>query len=199
MGLTGWNPPRDSILDQVPKPPTLDCPMLEGLDDGNQRLERLCDAFFQIEREITPELAMGGRLRRLVHCWMGSQLRYSDINFARFGVTQSTSFVNHALVTAVIKVGLASAEPGDAVAWIKEKGRFVRQAFERDNMRLTLMAGGRGSFESLSEHVEELITLAQSQAHQIADLKASMTLLRQESASIAAAVATAHLSPAGWR
>ena len=177
--------------------------MLEGLVDANQRLERLCDVTFRIEPEITPELAIGGRLRRLVHCWMGSQLRYFGVNSARFGVKQSTSFVNHALVTAVIKVGLASSEPGDAVGWIKEQGRFVRLAFERDNMRLTSMAGGRGSFESLGEHVKELsetnttlIQLMQFQAHEMADLKASVAVLRQESAANAASVATADSSPA---
>ena len=177
--------------------------MLEGLVDANQRLERLCDVTFRIEPEITPELALGGRLRRLVHCWMASQLRYFGVNSARFGVKQSTSFVNHALVTAVIKVGLASSEPGDAVGWIKEQGRFVRLAFERDNMRLTSMAGGRGSFESLGEHVKELsetnttlIQLMQFQAHEMADLKASVAVLRQESAANAASVATADSSPA---
>jgi hypothetical protein len=188
---------------QAPKPPTLDCLMLEGLVDANQRLERLCDVTFRIEPEITPELALGGRLRRLVHCWMASQLRYFGVNSARFGVKQSTSFINHALVTAVIKVGLASSEPGDAVGWIKEQGRFVRLAFERDNMRLTSMAGGRGSFESLGEHVKELseinttlIQLMQFQAHEMADLKASVAVLRQESAANAASVATADSSPA---
>ena len=119
-------------------------------------LEQLCDVLFQVEPEIVPELAQDGRLRPLVHCWMGTKLRYWDMNLARFGRTSSKSIVNDAVCRAVVRAGLATGAPGDAEAWLSAQGAVVRAAFEMANVKLTTLSGGFGSNASVVENLEGL-------------------------------------------
>ena len=50
-------------------------PLFATLDTEAEKLERLMDFVFNVEPEITPEFARGGRLRPFVYCMLATQLR----------------------------------------------------------------------------------------------------------------------------
>ena len=60
---------------------------------------------------------------------------------------------NDSVCCAVIKAGLATASPGAAEAWCSAQGAVVRADFEKANIRLTSLAGGSGSIESLVANI----------------------------------------------
>ena len=63
---------------------------------------------------------------------------------------------NDSVCRAVIKAGLATASTGAAEAWCSAHGAVVRADFEKANIRLTSMAGGSGSIESLVANIATL-------------------------------------------
>ena len=108
---------------------------------GAEKLESLCDYFFQIERDITPELALGGRLRPFVHCWMGAQLRFCQERAIRFG--KENSLVDR-LRRGVARAGLADKDPRAVDAWLRDNSEIVVAHFNERNIQIALPFGGAG-------------------------------------------------------
>ena len=136
MGLTNWNPPTSGKLEQAPRPPSVDC-LLALPQYDRSKIEALCNVYYCIEPEITPDLAEGGRLRPFVHIWMGSQLRFWDKRLHLYGRGLAA---NDLLCRALVKVGLASSRPGSAEAWLQAACAIVCTDFAQANLKLT--AGG---------------------------------------------------------
>lgn len=142
MGLTEWAPPNNGILVQAPRPASIAFLEARSTPSDWLRMQNLCDYTFQIEPEITPELGVRGRLRGIVHCWMGAQLRFWDIRELRIGVTNK---VLDRLIRAVVRVGLAEGTPGAAIKWLRETGALVIADFNANNLRINMPFGGAGN------------------------------------------------------
>jgi hypothetical protein len=191
MAFGGWNVPANGRLwPHAPHPASIDCLLQGAAPQQCERLEFFCTSLFLIDQDILPDLAFGGRLRPLVHRWAGAQLRFWDENLAHFGRSSATSMVNDSVCRAVIKAGLATASPGDAEAWCSAQGAVVRADFEKANIRLTSLAGGSGSIESLVANiatlqgaVTSLAGTVKKQTDQMSEMKASMVRLSEESAA----------------
>ena len=91
------------------------------------------DFVFNIEPEITPEFARGGRLRPFVYCMLATQLRFWEERLERYGRDAQKSVVNDQMCRGVVHAGLASGDPGKAEEWLQAQGNLVRERFHPDN------------------------------------------------------------------
>jgi hypothetical protein len=124
------------------------------------KLETLCDMFFQIERDFTPELALGGHLRPFVHCWLGAQLRFFSQRVIRLGVEHK---LIDRLRRCVGRAGLADTRPGAVDTWLRDNGAIVVAHFDERNMRIALPFGGVGGFEPMVASITNLSTVVFNQ------------------------------------
>jgi hypothetical protein len=153
MGLTGWPvPPGGELTGGAPQPPSLAClrVLLSAQDTG--KLEVLMDTMYLIERDITPDLVQGGRLRVFVECWLASHLRF----WPQLKLLFPTSIVNENLRRAVISAGLAANLPAAADVFLDMAGSAVAEAFEAANIGLT--ATGAGGMQAVAAHQTSLST-----------------------------------------
>lgn len=150
MGLTEWQPPLNGVLIQAPQAASIDC--LMGICEQD-KLETLCDILFQIERDFTPELALGGHLRPFVHCWLGAQLRFFPQRVVRLGVEHT---LIDRLRRCVVRAELADSRPGAVDTWLRNHGAIVVAHFNERNIRIAQPFGGVGGFEPLVASIANL-------------------------------------------
>ena len=86
------------------------------------------DFVFNVEPEITPEFARGGRLRPFVYCMLSTQLRFWEERLECHGLDAQTSVVNDQMCRGVVHAGLASGGPGKAEEWLKARGKSRERA-----------------------------------------------------------------------
>jgi hypothetical protein len=150
MGLNGWHNPFDGVLKQAPQAASIAC--LFGICEQD-KLELLCDMFFQIERDFTPELALGGHLRPFVHCWLGAQLRFFPQRLVRLGNEHK---IIDRLRRCVVRAELADTRPGAVDTWLRDHGAIVVAHFNERNIRIAQPFGGVGGFEPLVASIANL-------------------------------------------
>jgi hypothetical protein len=153
MGLTGWPvPPGGELTGGAPQPPSLACLRVLLPEQDMPKLEKLMDIMYLLERDITPELVQGGRLRVFVECWLASHLRY----WSQLKLLFPASVVNENLRRAVILSGIAANVPTAADAFLDKVGSAVAEAFEAANIGLT--ATGVGGMQAVAAHQTALST-----------------------------------------
>jgi len=168
MGLTGWAPPVNGILAQSPVSPSVASILAVSSPDQRARIERFCDLAYNIEVEVTPELAQGGRLRDFVYCWLGSHLRFWDERVQRFG---RHSIPNDRLCCAAVDAGLAHQAPGAAEAWLSAQGAAVRVSFHAANIKLTTLPGGADGMASVVAGLQHMGSLVHYLGGEVARLR----------------------------
>ena len=157
MALAGWSVPLSGRLHRAPVAATVEWLFPEV---PQHTMDDLCDFVFNIERDITPELARGAPLRQFVYQMMGSQFRFFDARAEEladyFGKSGKKIVINQRLCLGLIEVSLAPRSKGAPELWIKEKGQAIRDRFAQENLEIMTLPGGPGGFESAISHISSL-------------------------------------------
>ena len=99
--LVGWpaGPCSWEIGVPAPQPPSLNVLVDDGLITW-ATIDMVCDSLYALNSDYVPQLCSGGPLRRLVHCWLASQLMYFESAFLEYGP-------NHTPNAALLRVAIA--------------------------------------------------------------------------------------------